>query len=132
VKLEGGCQCGAVRYSVEGEPEHVALCHCSDCRKSTGAPTVAWGAFKTAEFALTKGAAAVYNSSGASMRHFCATCGTGLYFVNEEYLPGLVDIQVATLDDPDALPPQVQIQVAERLGWMKDLAALPEFERFPG
>lgn len=132
MKLEGGCQCGAVRYSVEGESEHVALCHCSDCRKSTGAPTVAWGAFKTAEFVLTKGAAAVYNSSGASMRHFCATCGTGLYFVNEEYLPGLVDIQVATLDDPEALSPQVQIQVAERLGWMKDLAALPEFERFPG
>ncbi|WP_159983675.1 MULTISPECIES: GFA family protein [unclassified Novosphingobium] len=132
MKLEGGCQCGAVRYSVEGEPEHVALCHCSDCRKSAGAPTVAWGAFKASEFALTKGAAAVYNSSGASMRHFCATCGTGLYFVNEEYLPGLVDIQVATLDDPDALPPQAQIQVAERIGWMKDLAALPEFERYPG
>ncbi len=132
MKLEGGCQCGAVRYSVEGQPEHVALCHCSDCRKSAGAPTVAWGAFKSSEFALTAGSPAVYNSSGASMRHFCATCGSGVYFVNEQYLPGLVDIQVATLDDPDALPPQAQIQVAERISWMKDLAALPEFERYPG
>jgi hypothetical protein len=66
------------------------------------------------------------------MRHFCPTCGSGLYYVNEEVLPGLVDIQVATLDDPGALTPQAQIQVAERIGWMKDIAGLHEFERYPG
>lgn len=132
MKLEGGCQCGTVRYSVEGEPQHVALCHCSDCRKSSGAPTVAWAAYTAAEFALTAGTPKVYNSSGAAMRHFCPTCGSGLYYVNEAVLPGLVDIQVATLDDPEALPPQAQIQVAERIGWMKDIAGLHEFDRYPG
>jgi len=132
MELEGGCQCGAVRYRVEGEPEHVALCHCSDCRKASGAPMVAWAAFKSPHFAVTAGAAKSYNSSGASMRHFCGTCGTSMYFLNETYLPGLVDIQVATLDTPEALPPGVQIQVAERLGWMRDIGSLPEFERYPG
>jgi hypothetical protein len=66
------------------------------------------------------------------MRHFCPRCGTGILYTNEAYLPGLVDIQVATLDDPDALPPQAHIQVAEGIGWMKHLGALPEFERYPG
>jgi len=28
-QLEGGCQCGAVRYRVSGEPVMAALCHCS-------------------------------------------------------------------------------------------------------
>lgn len=132
MKLEGGCQCGAVRYSVSGQPEHVALCHCADCRKSSGAPVMSWAAFAAGEFELTKGQPAVFNSSGASMRYFCPTCGSGLYFVNEEALPGLIDIQSATLDDPDALTPQVQIQVAERVNWMTGITDMPEFERFPG
>ena len=45
----GGCHCGAVRYEVEGTPQHVALCHCKDCRKSAGAPMVAWAAFSETE-----------------------------------------------------------------------------------
>ena len=48
--MTGGCHCGAVRYSVAGEPQHVALCHCSDCRKSAGAPMVSWAAFAEGEF----------------------------------------------------------------------------------
>lgn len=132
MKLEGGCHCGAVRYSVEGEPKHVALCHCSDCRKSSGAPVVGWAAYTGPEFTLIAGSPTAYNSSGAAMRHFCPTCGSGVYYINEEVLPGLVDIQIGSLDNPDALQPQAQIQVAERIGWMKDIAALHEFERFPG
>lgn len=132
MKLEGGCQCGAMRYSVEGEPQHVAFCHCTDCQKSSGAPTVAWAAFATGEFAVIAGEASSYSSNGDAIRHFCPTCGSGLYYVNEAVLPGLVDIQVATLDDPDALQPQAHIQVAERIGWMKDAANMPEFERYPG
>jgi hypothetical protein len=37
-----------------------------------------------------------------------------------------------TLDDPDSLPPAAHIQTADRIAWMKDINALPEFERFPG
>ena len=71
----GGCHCGAVRYEVSGEAQHVALCHCSDCRKAAGAPMVAWVAFADDDFTITKGAVVTHNSSGASMRSFCGTCG---------------------------------------------------------
>jgi hypothetical protein len=132
VSHSGGCQCGAVRYTVTGAPEHCVACHCNDCRKSAGAPFVTWAAFKNTHFAITKGEAQLFNSSGTSMRYFCATCGTGLYFINEEALPGLVDIQSATLDDPAAFPPQAHIQTAERLHWVETMGALPGFPRFPG
>lgn len=132
MKHEGGCHCGAVRYTVQGEPKHVALCHCSDCRKSAGAPVVAWAAFAEDDFAVTQGEATTFNSSGASFRSFCPRCGSGLWFRSEETLPGIVDVQLATLDDPDAFKPQAQIQVAERIGWMKSAHELHEFERFPG
>ncbi|MEE4454482.1 GFA family protein [Novosphingobium resinovorum] len=130
--LAGGCQCGAVRYQVSGEPAHVAFCHCVDCRRSSGAPLMAWAAYPAAGFALTLGAPARYSSNGDAVRHFCPTCGTGLYYVNEAALPGLVDIQVASLDEPAELPPQAHIQVAERVDWMADIASLPEFARYPG
>lgn len=132
MKLEGGCQCGAVRYEVNGTPQHAALCHCSDCRKSAGAPMVGWAAFAENEFSVTKGSATTFNSSGAAMRSFCGTCGTGLYYSNAEMLPGIIDIQIATLDDPDALPATAHIQVAEQIGWMKSAHTLPSFERYPG
>ncbi len=130
--LTGGCRCGAVRYRVSGEPTYAALCHCGDCRKSSGAPMVAWAAFPQAQFAISQGEPHSYISSGAAMRSFCAECGTGLFYRNPDMLPGLVDVQSATLDDPEALPPQIHVQVAERVGWMAHLGALPEFERYPG
>lgn len=129
---QGGCHCGAVRYEVAGEPQHVALCHCSDCRKSSGAPMVAWAAFAEEQFKLVEGEPVTFNSSGSAMRSFCPKCGSGLYYRNQEFLPGIVDIQSVTLDNPDALPPGAHIQTAERLGWMETAHSLPAFERFPG
>jgi hypothetical protein len=129
---QGGCQCGAVRYDVSGDPQHTVLCHCRDCQKSAGAPMIAWAAFAEDQFQVTKGEAKTINSSGASMRSFCPECGSGLWFRNAENLPGIVDIQSATLDDPMAFVPQAQIQAAERIGWMETAHGLHSFARFPG
>ena len=93
---------------------------------------VAWLAMPASGFRVTQGEARSHTSPAGSTRHFCANCGMPLYFVNEDTLPGIVDIPSVTLDDPDAMPPQAQIQTAERRAWMAGLDALPEFERFPG
>ncbi len=73
--LEGGCQCGEVRYRVSGDPAHHALCHCRDCRASSGAPATAWMAFPAENFNVIKGKAVSYNSSGASYgrQHLAST-----------------------------------------------------------
>ena len=47
-------------------------------------------------------------------------------------LPGIVDIQSVTLDNPEDFIPQAHIQIADRVPWEDALAALPRFERFPG
>ena len=130
--LTGGCHCGAVRYEAEGDPLHHALCHCADCRRCAGAPMVGWIAFATDQVRLTQGETAVYAGSPHGRRHFCIQCGTGLFYLNSEMLPGIVDIQSATLDDAETHTPGAQIQIAERLPWMTRLADLPEFERYPG
>ena len=130
--LNGQCLCGAIRYQLTGEPRHVAVCHCRDCRRSAGAPMVSWAMFPESALTLLQGQPKTFNSSGTAMRSFCPDCGTGLFYRNAVILPGIVDVQSATLDDPDALPPGVQIQVAERLHWMQQAHELPAFERFPG
>ena len=130
--MEGGCRCGAVRYKIDGEALHHALCHCRDCQLASGAPMVAWLAVPSSAFTLTKGVPVSYTADTGSTRQFCSACGTPLFFINEAVLPGLVDIQSVTLDDPDAVTPQAQIQTAERRSWMLQLSEMPEFDRFPG
>ena len=128
---QGGCHCGAIRYEVAGEPARHSICHCSDCRRHAGAPLVAWAIFPQDRFTLLKGEPAVYASSTHGRRHFCAGCGTGLFYTNAEIFAGLVDIQSATLDDPDRFPPTEHVQVAERIEWMEQAHRLPEHARYP-
>lgn len=122
-----------MRYQAEvGDPTRHGLCHCEDCRRSSGAPAVAWLAVPKDSFSVVQGKAVRWDGNGGSERYFCGTCGTGLYFFNGAVLPGIADIQSATLDDAQAYEPAVQIQCAERLGYMARLNDLPEFARYPG
>ncbi|HVG50820.1 MAG TPA: GFA family protein [Xanthobacteraceae bacterium] len=129
--VTGGCHCGAIRYEVTGKPLTHAFCHCTDCRRHAGAPMVSWSMYPQAALAVTKGTPKIYESSKDARRHFCAECGTGLFYYNEQMMPGIVDIQSSTYDNPDAVPVEAHVQVAERIGWMKTAHTLPEFERFP-
>lgn len=131
MSVAGGCHCGAIRYEAEGQPLTHALCHCTDCRKHAGAPLVGWTMYTFNAVKTVQGTPRVYASSEHGRRHFCPDCGTGLFYTNDVVLPGIIDIQSATYDDPDAVPAQCHIQVADRIRWMEDAHTLPMFERYP-
>lgn len=130
MRLTGGCHCGAIRYAVSALPVRHSLCHCTDCRRSAGAPAVAWAVFPREAVAIT-GEPVWYASSSEARRGFCGRCGTGLFYASDAIFPGQIDLQTATLDDPDALPLDGQVQIADRIGWMAHLERLPAFERYP-
>jgi hypothetical protein len=130
MSVTGRCRCGAISYAAEGEPVHNALCHCSDCRRSAGAPVVGWALFPRERVSVS-GEPVSYESSPGVVRQFCGRCGTGLFYVNESLFPGQVDIQTGSLDEPDALPPQIRIQTADAPRWFAEFGALPTFARFP-
>lgn len=92
---------------------------------------VAWAIFPADGFRVTKGEPVTYHSSEHGRRSFCPRCGTGLYYTNEQIFAGLVDVQVATFDEPEAFPPIEQVQLADRIGWMARVHELPGHERFP-
>jgi len=94
---------------------------------------VAWAIFGIGEVRVTQGAPKVRVSSEHGRRHFCADCGTGLFYTNDVIFDGLIDVQSATLDDPDAIAaPDAQVQVAERIGWFEAAHQAPGFARYPG
>lgn len=125
----GGCQCGAVRYTVTGEPMLVAVCHCTMCRRANAAPSVAWAMFAQEQLQLT-GEAKRYASSAEAERHFCGNCGSQIAFT-ASFLPGLIDITVGSLDDPEALSPRLHYWGDKQLSWCHYADKLPVFPQFP-
>ena len=129
--IKGHCHCGAIQYEITGEPLNHMLCHCTDCQRHSGAPLVGWAMFASDALAVTKGNPKTYASSEHGRRQFCGDCGSGLFYINDDLLPDLVDIQSATFDDPNSTPPQGHIQIAERLKWVESMHDLPKYDRYP-
>jgi hypothetical protein len=122
--LDGGCLCGAVRYRVTEAPYHATICHCSLCRKASGAPVVTWFAVKRRGFAILTGVPSRFRSSDHGTRQFCGRCGTPLIFESTRY-PEEIDVTTASLHDAEQVPPQSQIYTNSSLTWSPAMMALP-------
>ena len=72
-------------------------------------------AFAEDQVRVTRGQTTTYVGKTGARRQFCPGCGTGLFYTNDVIFPGQTDVQSATLDDPDTLTLQAQIQTAERI-----------------
>jgi hypothetical protein len=124
--LTGGCYCGAVRYEASGAPFNPTNCHCSICRRTTGAPFVAWFSAPRGAFRIVRGSPVAFRSTPTATRTFCGRCGTQLTFAADD-APEEIDITTASLDDPNAMPPKNHIWTASRLGWIRLGDGLPEY-----
>ena len=123
---EGGCLCGAVRYRLERPPLHADYCHCRLCRRSAGAPVVAWGTWPADRFAWLRGEPRTFASSKAGERSFCPGCGTQLTFVATDD-PAFLDVTLASLDDPAAFAPEAHIWTTSRIPWLDLGDELPRY-----
>jgi hypothetical protein len=128
VKIEGGCLCGALRYRSDASPVDTGYCHCTLCRRSTGAPTLVWASVPVEHFSYTEGTPAIYASSSHGQREFCATCGTQIAYRDAEPAQ-TVDLSVGSLDDPASVPPQCHIWDSDRLPWFETADTLPRHAR---
>ncbi|WP_420565522.1 GFA family protein [Thalassobaculum sp.] len=115
--VEGGCLCGAVRYRVDGGLRETTHCHCTMCRRTSGAPLVTWTVCDPSDFSWTAGRPARFASSPGCERTFCATCGSKLTFTDAKR-PGDIDIATGSLDRPGIAVPRSQIFGASRLPWI--------------
>jgi hypothetical protein len=130
----GGCQCGAVRYAVEGPLGEASVCYCRMCQKATGG---AFGLFVRANYdrmTWTRGKPKYFVSSNVARRGFCGDCGTPLTWEYE----GWIDLTVATFDEAAAIEPVVQMAMGAQFPWLwrldaldiRDQASDPEYANF--
>lgn len=132
-KLQGGCLCGAVRYEVSGDPVMTGHCHCEHCRKSAAAGHNTIAAYPESALKVTgklKTFCIQADSGKMTARSFCPECGS-LISATPESMPGMVAITVATLDNPEALTPQMRFYDKRRLSWDTVDPALPAFATVP-
>ena len=120
--LTGGCQCGAVRYALYGEPD-ADICHCRMCQKAVGNLFMAVAGVPLDDFAWTSGEPAVFRSSSAAERGFCRDCGTPLTF---RYLArSRISVTLGSLDEPAKARPTIQHSIESRVPWWRELFDLP-------
>lgn len=79
----GGCQCGAIRYELSGDPLKVVICHCRECRKQS-ASAFGISVFVPRErLRLTRGSPKLWirpTDSGHELEcAFCPNCGSRLW-----------------------------------------------------
>lgn len=119
-KQSGGCLCGKVRFTVAGRPLRVGLCHCHDCRRTSG------GSFSF--FAVWPRSA--YEGSGDLATHagrsFCPECGSRVADLRSDE----AEIMVGAFDNPPTdLIPSYELWTPRRENW---LHALPWAEQYDG
>ncbi len=85
--VHGGCQCGAVRYTLAAPPAEVVHCHCSMCRKAHGALFATAGLYDKTAVVIESGEQALsrYESSPGNHRLFCAHCGGQLFLMVDRW-----------------------------------------------
>src|SRR6187431_2983431 len=97
-RLTGGCQCGAVRYTLHEPPSGPHICHCRMCQKAFGSFFAPLTGVAEAKFELTRGALSTFKSSDQVERGFCKDCGTPLTF---RYVASpRIAVSIGSLDDP--------------------------------
>ncbi len=125
---KGSCFCGAVEFTVSGEPAGMGYCHCDSCRHWSAGPVNAFTLWSPEAVKITQGADNIgtYNKTPQSSRKWCKTCGGHLLTEHPEM--GLIDVYAAVLPQ---LPfqPGVHVNYQESVLHVRD--GLPKMKDMP-
>ena len=126
--LHGSCLCGGIRYEIDGPLGRVVNCHCSMCRKATGAAFRTRAAVASADFHWRAGAdlLARYRSSPGEERTFCRVCGATLVTLFRDR-PDELGLALGTLDDDPGVRASAHIFVESKAPWLEIDDDLPRF-----
>jgi hypothetical protein len=107
-----------VRYELTTPFRRANFCHCSRCRKHTGAAASAQGRVPRDGFTLLQGAELVetFRPPNGMAKAFCHVCGSSLFGGTWPDGPE-VSIRLGTLDDDPGIRPQYHSFAADVPPW---------------
>ncbi len=105
ITTNGGCLCGAVRYTIHGELRGIVNCHCSKCRRFHGHfgayTSVAMKNLNITEDAGLKWFSSKTDETPNVNRGFCAICGSSLFWHPTDQ--ARISVTAGSLDEPTGL-----------------------------
>ena len=118
--LTGGCLCGRVRYTVDGQPNFAAVCHCRSCQRYTGSAFEPVMVFPS-QTVQVQGDLKTYDDVGDFgkfvHRRFCPNCGSGV-IADVDVMPGVTIVLAGSLDEPAVFRPSMEIFCASAQPWL--------------
>jgi len=131
--LMGGCQCGAIRYSLSGKPIVFYICHCLECQKQSSSAFGESFRVNIADLEI-KGEVKTYqrgSASGAIVQcDFCPNCGTRL-FHRRKTNGNSLNIKAGSLDDSTWLKPAGHIWTNSKQAWINIEGDALSYEKQP-
>ena len=125
------CHCGSLRVIATGEPEYVYVCHCLACQRRTGA-VLHSGASYLKRNVRIEGVTRVFARDINGIRqlrfHFCADCGSNVYYEGERN-PDRYGICVGAFADPNFPTPTFSIWEESMHSWLMLPAGSEHFAR---
>ena len=129
--IHGSCACKGARFELDDTIDFINHCHCSICRKTSGAEFGTFAHARASGFRYSQGEELVvyYASSPAARRAFCRVCGSCMPVVYAEQ--NHVVIPAGTLDDDPGVRPSVHIFTGSKAPWVEIADALTKYEAWP-
>ena len=134
MKIDGGCYCGQIRYTFEGDIAAQMQCHCRECQYITGGNPNVFVMVPEATFSYVKGEPSGFSRPDLDnpvTRFFCPNCGTAIG-TKAPGAPGAMVLKVGTLDDPTIFTPTVAIFTRDSQSFHHIPGDVPSFEGLPG
>jgi len=131
--LTGRCLCGAVSIIATGDPISTVNCHCTDCRRATGAAfaTVLYFSSDTVEiFGALSSFVSASDRSTEVTRQFCENCGSQI-LTRPSAWPELLGIRAGCIDEVVRIVPQRNVFVSSKIPSTSLDPNLPQFARMP-
>jgi hypothetical protein len=117
-RLQGGCNCGAVRFELSQPPVLAGYCHCTRCQRRSGTAASPQARTAPGAFTLLSGEAQLgrFSPAGGSEKIFCRECGSALYSQNPA-TPEIVGVRLGTFDEDPGIRPSYRQFVAYAAPW---------------
>lgn len=115
--LTGSCACSYITYTVANPPLAMSNCHCTTCRKQSGAPYQSWAICNGSDVTWTSIPPTMRQSSERASRGFCPQCGSSICMM----IPGeRIAVTAGTIDEKPGMEiprPTEHIFLAEKASW---------------
>ncbi len=129
--LNGSCLCKKVKLQVPDKFLYMGHCHCSECRKFSGAAFSTAAGVDFADFKITEGEAfiAYYHKTENTDLGFCKNCGSSLF--SKKLNSKKYNIRLGVLDDSPTQDPTFHLFVDSKAPWHKITDNLKKFNEAP-